>query len=58
MSAESHLAGLYPPTSNQTWNGDLPWQPIPVHTIPRDDGNLILSFLLASVNHFLMIVVL
>lgn len=35
MSALSNLAGFYPPKSKQIWNADIPWQPIPVHTIPE-----------------------
>ncbi|XP_031845966.1 prostatic acid phosphatase [Nomia melanderi] len=35
MSAESHLAGLYPPSGNQIWD-NIRWMPIPVHTIPED----------------------
>ncbi|XP_033336659.1 prostatic acid phosphatase [Megalopta genalis] len=35
MSAESHLAGLYPPYGNQRWD-NIQWMPIPVHTIPED----------------------
>ncbi|XP_076292878.1 prostatic acid phosphatase [Lasioglossum baleicum] len=35
MSAESHLAGLYPPYGDQQWDS-IPWMPIPVHTIPED----------------------
>ncbi|KAJ8680223.1 hypothetical protein QAD02_016010 [Eretmocerus hayati] len=39
MSAEANLAGLYPPTGDQTW--DLKnWMPIPVHTVPSEDDVL------------------
>jgi hypothetical protein len=48
MSAYSNLLGLYPTSTNQLdlilselekdenkWPVDIPWQPIPVHTIPQ-----------------------
>ncbi len=38
MSAECHLAGLFQPSDNQTWHPDLAWQPIPVHTIAKEQG--------------------
>jgi hypothetical protein len=44
MSAESLLAGLFPPGENQIFNSTIPWQPIPVHTIPRDEDKLLLGF--------------
>lgn len=35
MSAESNLAGFFPPDGNQVWNTKILWQPIPIHTIPE-----------------------
>ncbi|XP_058460878.1 prostatic acid phosphatase [Malaya genurostris] len=35
MSAESNLAGLYPPNGADVWDSAIQWQPIPVHTIPE-----------------------
>uniref|UniRef100_H3CYB7 Lysosomal acid phosphatase n=1 Tax=Tetraodon nigroviridis TaxID=99883 RepID=H3CYB7_TETNG len=43
MSAEANLAGLYPPPSQQTFEPELKWQPIPVHTVPLTEDRL-LSF--------------
>lgn len=41
MSAESNLAGLFPPERDQVWNRDIKWQPVPIHTIPEKlDGVL------------------
>jgi len=42
MSAEANLAGLYPPKGFQKWNGSFTtWQPIPVHTVSKDDEYLL-----------------
>ncbi|XP_006642736.1 lysosomal acid phosphatase isoform X1 [Lepisosteus oculatus] len=43
MSAETNLAGLYPPNGSQIFNPNIPWQPIPVHTVPEGEDRL-LSF--------------
>ncbi len=41
MSAECFLAGLYPPRFDDLWNKkNLTWQPIPVHTRPREQDNV------------------
>ncbi|BES92136.1 acid phosphatase [Nesidiocoris tenuis] len=34
MSAEAHLAGLFPLTDEEKWGG-INWQPVPIHTIPE-----------------------
>lgn len=34
MSAQANLAGLFYPSEEEMWS-DLPWQPIPVHTVPK-----------------------
>ncbi|XP_026331688.1 testicular acid phosphatase homolog, partial [Hyposmocoma kahamanoa] len=41
MSAYTFLAGLYPPTERQMWHPDIPWQPIPVHSLPRELDNIV-----------------
>lgn len=41
MSAEANLAGLYPPRNKQIWDKDVLWQPIPVHTEPDYEDNLV-----------------
>lgn len=40
MSAEANLAGLYPPSGDQVWDINK-WMPIPVHTIPEQEDNLL-----------------
>ncbi|KAL3270217.1 hypothetical protein HHI36_009273 [Cryptolaemus montrouzieri] len=34
MSGGATLAGLFPPTSTETWNKHIRWQPIPIHVSP------------------------
>lgn len=41
MSALSQLSGLFPPDENQKINRTIDWQPIPVHTVPLEDDNLL-----------------
>ncbi|XP_006846702.1 PREDICTED: prostatic acid phosphatase [Chrysochloris asiatica] len=45
MSAMANLAALFPPEGMSVWNPNLPWQPIPVHTVPvSEDGLLYMPF--------------
>ncbi|XP_031767348.1 prostatic acid phosphatase-like isoform X2 [Galleria mellonella] len=41
MSAQANLAGMYPPSGNSIWDNQLMWQPIPVHTKPVFEDNLL-----------------
>lgn len=40
MSAYTFLAGLFPPTERQLWHPEILWQPIPVHSLPRQLDNV------------------
>lgn len=35
MSALANLAGLFVPNDEEIWNNRILWQPIPVHTLPK-----------------------
>lgn len=34
MSAQVNSAGLFEPKSDEQWNANLTWQPVPIHTTP------------------------
>ncbi len=36
MSALANMAGMYPPEGREIWNRSIPWQPIPIHSQPRE----------------------
>lgn len=50
MSALTLLAGLYPPTSAQVWNKELLWQPIPINSVPRDQDNVSINYIIGLYN--------
>ncbi|XP_006214633.2 prostatic acid phosphatase [Vicugna pacos] len=41
MSAMTNLAALFPPKGTSVWNPNLLWQPIPVHTVPLSEDQLL-----------------
>lgn len=32
---------MYPPNNKSAWNTKIDWQPIPVHTVPEKDDELL-----------------
>ncbi|XP_025094992.1 lysosomal acid phosphatase-like [Pomacea canaliculata] len=54
MSAYCNLACLYPPTGSQVWNSNINWQPIPVHTRPKEEDNT-LNFVAPCPRHSMML---
>lgn len=45
MSLLLLLAGLFPPSGVQTWNTELPWIPIPTHSVPQELDIVLKSYL-------------
>lgn len=41
MSAQCNVAGVFPPENHQSWNDEIFWQPIPIHTTPLSDDYLL-----------------
>ncbi|KAJ2954475.1 hypothetical protein O0L34_g2754 [Tuta absoluta] len=41
MSAQANLAGMYPPVGKSIWNKELMWQPIPIHTMPEAEDEVL-----------------
>ncbi|XP_027728171.1 prostatic acid phosphatase isoform X1 [Vombatus ursinus] len=41
MSAMTNLAALFPPEGSSIWNPKILWQPIPVHTVPVSQDQLL-----------------
>ncbi|CAH2218387.1 jg4398 [Pararge aegeria aegeria] len=41
MSAQANLAGMYPPSGDAIWNPNLMWRPIPIHTLPETEDEVL-----------------
>lgn len=44
MTASVFLAGLFPPQSNQIWNKDLLWSPVPIYSISPNEDDVSFKF--------------
>ncbi|XP_062514092.1 testicular acid phosphatase homolog [Corticium candelabrum] len=44
MSAECQMAAFYHPNGSQVFLKYLKWQPVPIHTVPKDEDNVLHAF--------------
>ena len=44
QSVASQLSGLYPVPLGEGFAASLPWMPIPIHTLPREEDKLLLAY--------------
>ena len=40
MSAQLVMVGMFPTQNGTSWNPHLPWQPIPIRTLPYHEDNV------------------
>lgn len=57
MSGAANLAGLYRPNKKQQWNDNVGklWQPIPIHSVPRNMDTVNFEIFLLQFNYILSI---
>lgn len=55
MSAQVNLAGLFMPKSNEIWNDNLLWRPVPIHSVPQTEDILLRPSYLGRCDKFLEI---
>lgn len=39
------MAGMFPPQGDQIWNKNIPWQPVPIHSVPMAEDHLFFAWL-------------
>ncbi|XP_075068544.1 prostatic acid phosphatase [Mixophyes fleayi] len=42
LSAQTNLAGLFPSVAGEHLNSNITWQPVPVHTVPLTEDNILM----------------
>lgn len=46
VSAQANLLAMYPPEDSELFVKDIRWRPIPVHTVPKRQDKVIISFVI------------